>query len=250
MAILEKTMTNSVLVVQFNHDNPKNPMNRALEQQIVKTCREAEHDPAVKALVLTGGDGRSFCVGGDFKEVSQVKERAQIEELIDRIIVLYGAILEVTKPTVAAVNQHAIGLGFQLALLCDWRVGSSDTKMIMWELKHGVACTLGAFMLEKFLGRAAMTDIIYGCDALPVDWALEHKLLNEVVDSSAITERAIARAEILADYPEVTFRRTKEVVNRSFIAGLHDAVQSTKEAHVAGFSSTAAEDHFKRVLNR
>lgn len=250
MAILERYKRGSILVAQFNHANPKNPMNRALEQSIVETCRQFECDPTVNALVLTGGDGRSFCAGGDFNEVSQVRDRAAAEELIDRIFKLYFSILQVSKPTVAAVNEHAIGLGMQLALLCDWRVGSADTKMSMWELKHGVACTIGGYMLEKFFGRAAMTDMIYGCEFIPVEWAEQHKLLNEIVDTKSITEKAIERAEILCGYPEITFRRTKEAVNRSFIAGLNGIMDVTKEAHAAGFSDQAAEEHFVRILRR
>lgn len=250
MAILEKYRQDSVLVAQFNHANPKNPMNRALEQSIIDICHEADCDPTVKALVLTGGEGRSFCAGGDFNEVSQVQDRAAAEELIERIFALYISILEVKKPTVAAVSEHAIGLGFQLALLCDWRVGSADTKMSMWELKYGVACTIGGYMLERLFGRAVMTDMIYGCGMIPIDWAEQNRLLNEVVDTKDVTEKAIVRAHTLGSYPEITFQHTKEAVNQSFISGLHGIVGATKEAHAAGFSNRAAEKHFARVLKR
>jgi len=91
---------------------------------------------------------------------------------------LYCGILQVTKPTVAAIDGYAIGVGFQVALCCDWRIATPDTQLLMWELKHGCACTVGGYMLERLLGRAAMMDIIYGCQAVPVDWAAAHKLLN------------------------------------------------------------------------
>lgn len=248
MTILETEARGAVLVARFNHGNANNPMSLELEKAICSICHETEENSAIRALVLTGGNDRSFCVGGDFNEVVRLSERAAVEAFIDRVIDFYSTILNVTKPTVAAVGGYAIGIGFQVALSCDWRVGSLETKLLMWELKHGFACTIGGYMLESILGRAAMSDIIYRCETIPISWAAEHKLLNEIVDSKSLVDRAVARAQILSEFPEITFRRTKESVNQRFIAGLRQIALDTKEAHVAGFGSRAAEQHFKRVL--
>lgn len=50
---------------------------------------------------------------------------------------------QVTKPTIAAIDGYAIGLGFQMALSCDCRIGASNTKMIVWELKNALRVRLG-----------------------------------------------------------------------------------------------------------
>lgn len=250
MAILEMETRGGVLVARFNHPNANNPMSLELENAIRAVCNETKDDPAIRALVLTGGNDRSFCAGGDFNQVAKLSGRAEVEAFIDRTIDLYSTILKVTKPTVAAVGGYAVGLGFQVALSCDWRVGSPETKLLMWELKHGLACTIGAYMLESFVGRAAMSDIIYGCEAIPISWAADHKLLHEVVDSGNLVETAIARARILGEFPEITFRQTKESVNQRFIAGLREIAPDAKESHVAGFARGAAREHFKSVLGQ
>lgn len=250
MAILEKELRGSVLVAQLNRDVPTNPLNQELEQEIIRVCQDVEDSPSIKAMVLTGGRNRSFCVGGDFNEVSKANNRAAVEHLIDRCIALYISILQVTKPTIAAIDEYAIGIGFQIALSCDWRVGTNNAKMIMWELKKGLACPLGGYMLEKFFARAAMLDIIYGCEPLPVSWALDHKLLNEIAEPDDFIERAMTRADAFCAFPEIPYRRTKEAINRSFITGLQDAAAGIKEAHVASFMSKSADPHFNRVLSR
>lgn len=250
MSILETETHGPVLVARFNHPNSNNPMSLELENAIRSVCKETEDNAAIRALVLTGGNERSFCAGGDFNEVAQFSGRAAVESFIDRVVDFYCTILGVTKPTVAAVGGYAVGLGFQMALSCDWRVGSQETKLLMWELKHGLACTIGGYMLESFVGRAGMSSIIYGCEAIPVSWAADHKLLHEVVDSRKLVEMAITRAQILTEFPEITFRRTKGSVNRRFIAGLRNIALDAKEAHVAGFANRAAEQHFSRVLKR
>lgn len=248
MPILEKHRRGAVLVAQFNHEKPVNPMNRALEESIVETCQEVEQDPNVKALVLTGGEGRSFCAGQDLNELIDLTSPEVVEDLINRIIARYVVLLKVTKPTVAAIDGYAIGAGFQISLLCDWRIGSFEVKFSMLELKHGLAAPIGAYLLEKCFGRAAMTDILYGCEMLSVDWAEQNKLLNEVVEAGQLTEKAVRRAEVLASYPEITYRRTKEAVNRSFIDGLHDVALVAKKIHTEGFGRQAADEHIRRVL--
>ncbi|WP_213291061.1 enoyl-CoA hydratase/isomerase family protein [Bradyrhizobium sp. sGM-13] len=247
MAILETEARGAVLVARFNHANAHNPMSLELENAIRSVCRETEDNPAIRALVLTGGNDRSFCAGGDLNEVAQLSGRAEVEGAIDRLIDFYSTILKVTKPTVAAVDGYAIGTGFAVALSCDWRVGSPGTKLIMWELKHGVSCIIGAYMLESFVGRAAMSDVIYGCEVVPISRAVDHKLLHEVVDSSQLVERAIARAQILSEYPEITFRRTKALINQCLVAGLRHIAVEAKEAYVAGVASSVARRHLTRA---
>ncbi|WP_245471419.1 enoyl-CoA hydratase/isomerase family protein [Bradyrhizobium genosp. SA-3] len=250
MAVLNTCTSGGVLVAQLNREKAVNPLNRELEQSIKETCLSAQDDAAVKAIVFTGGVHRSFCAGDDLSEASELKTLADVEEFIDRIIALYVAILSVAKPTVAGIDGYAIGAGFEMALCCDWRVGTEATKVIGWELKHGLACPIAAYMIEKSLGRAAMSDIIYGCEVMPVDWGTERKFFNEIAEPEDIVERAVSRAAILGAYPEVAYRRTKESLNRSFIGGLNEVASVAKESHAEGFLSNSAQAHFARVLKR
>lgn len=250
MAAINVHTRGNVLLVQFNRKNPLNPLNRELERAIIDACRFAQDEPAVNAMVLTGGVRRSFCVGDDFNEASEIRTQADIDDLIERLIELYAAILNVTKPTVAGIDGYAIGGGLQIALCCDWRVGTPTTKALGWELKHGLGCPIGAYMLEKSLGRAAMSDVVFGCEAMTFSWAVQHKFFNEVAEGTEVVERAISRAAALGSYPEITYRRTKESVNRSFIAGLQELVPIAKGVHAEGFLSKSADAHFARILRR
>ncbi|WP_024520853.1 enoyl-CoA hydratase/isomerase family protein [Bradyrhizobium sp. Tv2a-2] len=235
-------------MAQFSREKPVNPLNRELARGIVDACRRAQDEPSVKSIVFTGGVHRSFCAGDDLNEARDLKSLVDVEEFIDRMIALYVAILSVPKPTVAGIDGYAIGAGLEMALCCDWRVGTPTTTALGWELKHGLACPIGAYMLEKMLGRSAMSDIVFGCEAVSTKWAAEHKLFNEMAERKDVVERAISRADVLGAYPEVTFQRTKESVNRSFIAGLKEIAPIAKSIHADGFLSNSAQAHFRRVL--
>ncbi|WFU62555.1 enoyl-CoA hydratase/isomerase family protein [Bradyrhizobium brasilense] len=237
MGILQTETRGRVLVARFNHPNPHNPMSLALENAIRSICQEVENDSAIGALVLTGGKDRSFCAGGDLKELAERSGYGWADASMERVIDLYSAILKVTKPSVAAISGYAIGTGLGIALCCDWRVGSAGTQLLMWELKHGNTCVIGAYMMETFVGRAAMSDIIYGCEAIPLSWALDQRLLHEIVDSRQCEEKAIAHAQTLSEFPEVSFRQTKEKVNQSVLAGLQRITRDAKDAYAAGIAS-------------
>jgi carboxymethylproline synthase len=242
------TNSDGICIIQFNHAKPQNPMSQAMRSALINAIRQADVDDNVEAIVITGGNGRDFCTGGDFEEVSTMRQPEEIETWVDGVITLYQAILAVQKPVVAGVSGYAIGMGFQIALCCDWRVGARDCKMIMWELEKGVACTVGAYMLEKILGRAQMVQLVYGCEPISPEVAASIHLLNEVTENSELIDAAVQRAKRLADFATTSFRLTKCAVNRSFIIGLDEVRHGSKIAHVAAFTGGAAQTHFSNVL--
>ncbi|MGY4157996.1 enoyl-CoA hydratase/carnithine racemase [Bradyrhizobium sp. USDA 4461] len=250
MTALNVHAAGAVLLVQFNREKPLNPLNRELEQGIVETCRWAQSESSVRAIVLTGGVNRSFGVGDDLHEAREIKTPAGVEELIDRTVGLYIAILSVTKPVVAGIDGYAIGAGLQIALCCDWRVGTPTTKALGWELKQGLACPIGAYMLRKSFGRSAMSDIVFGCEVVPPDWGVEHRFFNEIAEGRDVVERAIWRAGVLGEYPQAAYLPTKQSVNRSFIAGLERLKPMAKDIILDGFRSSSAQAHFARVVRQ
>jgi len=93
-----------------------NPFNRSLELAVIEACEDAQNDDESFAIVLYGGKGKAFNAGGDFKEVKNFRAFEQAKDWIDGVIRLYVSILKVNKPVVAAIDQFAIGIGFQVAL--------------------------------------------------------------------------------------------------------------------------------------
>jgi len=243
-----ETLKNGVLTIQFNHSHYNNPFSDALERSVSNSLVKAEENPDVKAVVLTGGIDRSFSVGGDFNEVKELKGGKEVEEWIDGVVNLYISSLKLTKPSIAAVDKYAIGIGFQLALTCDWRIGSERCKFVMPELKHGIACTLGQYMLEKSLGRSAMLEIVYDCEAISIERCLKYGLLNKVTKVEDLLDEAQKMAERMSSYPEISFRKTKKVINESYISGLLDVMESSKAVHRASFSTGDAQKFMKKIV--
>lgn len=106
---------------------------------------------------------------------------------------------------------------------------------------------MNTFTLEKSLGRPAMWGNIPGGDVVPTGWPVEHKQFNEIAEPNEIVEKATSRAAVLGAYPEVSYRRTKGSVSRSFIVGARRLARIAKSIHVEALLRQSAAAHFSRV---
>ena len=153
-----------VRVIYLNHPNRYNPFNEALGNAVQKALELADKDTSINAIVVYGGEGRSFGVGGDFNEVQWLSGGEDVDRWIDRIMNLYLAVLNVKKPTIACIDGFGIGISFQFGMMFDWRIMADCGELIMPELKHGIGCTIGAAILNAVSGYNNMRDIVYGCE--------------------------------------------------------------------------------------
>jgi len=248
-SIVNETLNDGILMVQFNHKHYNNPFSNELEKAVSESLIRAEEDPEVKAVILTGGINRSFSVGGDFNEVKELKGGKEVEDWIDGVVELYMSCLRLSKPSIAAVDKYAIGIGFQLALTCDWRIGTEGCKFVMPELKHGIACTLGQYMLEKSLGRAAMQEIVFDCEVISTENCLRYGLLNKVTKGEDLYREAEKTAKKMASFPEVSFRKTKKMINESYIKGLEEVTDNSKVVHRASFGDGQAQQFMNKIVH-
>jgi len=248
--ILLKQQKGNILLLTFNHEKAQNPFSEALQDAVTAAIAEAENDDNINAIVLYGGENRSFSVGGDFKEAVELGDPAIIANALNKVVDLYVAILKCTKPVIAAVDKHAIGMGFQVAILVDYRICTETTSFIMPELKNGVACTLGCAMTEYLHGRFIMQEICYEGNKIPINNLIHWKIVNETVTESTLVERAIEKAKQYGAYPSKAFRGTKRINNSRFIKLLEEVRQHTIDVHTDVFISKEHRRHMENILGR
>jgi carboxymethylproline synthase len=247
MSLVIEENYESIRVITLNHQNSNNPFSESLENDIKKALADANTDQSVKAVVVTGGKNRSFSAGGDFNEVRQLRG-ADIDQWIDRVTELYVSVLRVEKPTVAAIDRYAIGMGFQFSMMFDWRVATSTSEFRMPELKNGMGCSVGVAILQHAIGYTAMQEIVLACESIPAEKAVHYGFVNQIVGSDQLLTEAISRANTLAGYPQVPYCTTKRTITRSMEEVLLRSAQSSKEVHRAAFSSNSPHAHFNRIL--
>jgi enoyl-CoA hydratase/carnithine racemase len=247
--VLRQELNDGVLVLTFNASNPHNPFSAEMESEVTAALAQARLNDRVRAVVLTGGEARSFSVGGDFNEVKKFQGGPEVEQWLDDVIGMYIACLAVEKPTISALDNFAIGIGFQLALCADYRIGTARCQLDMPELKNGIACVLGHYMLEKMVGRAQMLRMVVECTQVGAHEALRLGLINEVCEPADLVSKARAAALRLAHYPHVAYGGTKRDMNESFIEGLRCVTPAAKSAHRAAFKDQSAQRFMSSIVN-
>ena len=115
-----------VTVIALNRPEKKNALSIALREEVVGRLRALAADEAVKAVIVTGRGG-SFSAGFDLREFA-VTDPAHVERLWKSSDEFHHAVYRFPVPVIAAVDGIAYGGGFDLAVLCDLRIGDRPTR--------------------------------------------------------------------------------------------------------------------------
>ncbi len=235
-------------VIEIRHAKAVNPFSRGMTRQLTALCTEVEADDSLSGVLIWGGKGRSFSVGGDFADLRKMTSAAEAKLYLTDIVRSYQAVLAISKPVVTAVDHHAIGQGLQVALLGDWRIGSERSHYAMPELANGMPCPLGAALLESLLGRAAMLNLVMGCQSLNAREAERRCLIDAVCPHGDLRSDALAQLDRLCGYPAGSFRSTKRIHNGRLIKVLDEVCEQASCAHADSYAQGHGQPHFSKIL--
>ncbi|KAM9305222.1 peroxisomal bifunctional enzyme [Gastrophryne carolinensis] len=177
------------------HYPPVNALGAPVRHALVKEFGEANKDPAVQAIVLTGSNGK-FSAGADIREFSSPSVKAvSLENTINRII---EASL---KPVVAAIEGVALGGGLELALACHYRVAHVKARLGLPEVLIGLLPAAGGTQrLPRLIGVPAALDVIVQGRHIPAPEALSLGIVDEVVQGNVL-DAAIQLAQKVIGHP-------------------------------------------------
>lgn len=246
--IAKVELKNDCLWVQFDREKETNPFSRQLTVTLTQLFKKAAVDSSLKCVVLTGGPQRSFSAGGDFNDVRALKEVEETKIYLYEIIDLYQSILAIPHPTLSLIDHYAIGQGLQVALMTDLRLATDRSQISMPELKNGVACPLGATILESFFGRGQMLEDVVGCSMMNAQQALTKKYFNFIFPPDKLFTEGEKWVQQLSSYSPISFHATKKIFNQKLIEALENVRIPAGRAHVDSIMSKAGQDHFNKIL--
>jgi 2-(1,2-epoxy-1,2-dihydrophenyl)acetyl-CoA isomerase len=214
MAEVEVTRDAGVLTITLNRPDVLNALNRAVHQGIYEALEQAKHDPAVRAVVITGA-GRGFCVGQDLQEFSH-----GAGDVADNLRCNYHrnvlAIRSLEKPVIAAVNGAAAGAGLSLALACDVRIAAKSASFVPAFIKIGlVPDSGGTWLARRLLGAARAFEWLTTGRKLSADEARDWGVVSEVVADEEFAERMHEVAQLFAAMPTRAVWETKRLLDRA-----------------------------------
>lgn len=243
-------MLGNVAVVEFNGDHYSNPFSTNRQIALTRLLADVGGRGEVRAIVLTGGEGRYFSAGGDFNEVCQFKGGDDSDRWLEVTLGLFKALLNAKVPIVAAIDGYCIGFGLQLAMSCDYRIASDTAMFSMPEVKNGIACINGTYMLERVVGRTRMQQLVWECGRWSGQEAYQYELVHAVAPAHRLRDDAIAFATKLAGYEPEAVRVTKPVMNAGFSKGLEEIFAQAKASHRITFNKGVAQKYMRALLSK
>jgi len=198
---------------------------------LLDAFHEFEADDGARALIVCGAGDVSFCAGADLKAIESFAGRLSAPEGP------FGFTrLTASKPTIAAIGGWCLAGGLELALWCDLRIASSDSRLGFPERRWGVPLIDGGTQrLPRIVGMGRALDLILTGRIIPASEALEIGMLTEIVEPGRHLERALEVAGALASFPQQTMLADRRAAIDGFGLPLADALALEAEAGPAVF---------------
>jgi enoyl-CoA hydratase len=226
-------------IVLMNRPKQLNALSGELMGAVVDALQELDADPAVRAIVLGGGE-RAFAAGADIAELAAGTPVSLYE---NRRIDQWDKIRDLRTPVVAAVSGFCLGGGCELAMLCDLIVASETAEFGRSEINLDVPPGAGGTQrLTRAVGKAVAMDMILTGRMLGAREALAHGLVARVVAREAWLDEAKRAAREIAAKAPIAVRLAKEAIDQAFEAPLRVGVEFERRAfYLARASEDATE---------
>ena len=176
----------------------------------------------MRVVIITGA-GRGFCAGLDLKERAERSRRRRHWNGYLNGLQTTKIMLRMNKPVIAAVNGPAIGWGFELAMLCDYRIGSDQALMGDTHTKLGLVQDNGAvFTLPRAIGWAKAIEVLLTGERFNAQQLLELGILNKVVPAAELRQASVEFAKRIACNAPLAVQMTKRLMRMAGKADVDD----------------------------
>ncbi len=231
-----------ILWIKLNRPERMNALLPDSATKLVEYMRAGDDDPNIRVIVVTGV-GRGFCSGmdvggGDRRERAQGPDASRQQFLHHTQVPFYN-ISQIRKPTIAMLNGVAVGMGMDMALHCDLRVGCEHTRFFTYQNVGQIIENGGSYWLPHIVGIGRALELLYTGGFLMAEQAYEWGMLNKLVSADKLEEETRALCEKIIKSPPLVQWVGKRILRRA----LSSTLEATLElcAHSSGILG-GAED--------
>ena len=243
LVIYEKPTAHTA-VIRLNRPEKKNAMSRELVSSLAEVWQEVKADDEVWSIVLTGS-GDAFCAGGDLGE-NQARARGELPSAPNPTIAgggnyadLHG--LKLNKPIIAAINGYAVGGGFGLAVMPDFRVVCPEARFTANFVKLGFHPGFGlTYTLPKLIGQQKANLMFMSGRRINGETAYEWGLADVLTDQENLRDEAMKLAEEIAENAPLAVVSVRATMRK----GIAEAVKAqTDHEFIEQHRLQKTEDH-------
>lgn len=175
------TSENGIQLITINRPDKLNALNKKTIEELHTALAAAEKDESVRSIIITGSGQKAFVAGADISEFADFSTEQGKALSADGHKVLFDFLQNLNKPTIAAINGFALGGGLELAMSCNIRIASDNSKMGLPEVSLGVIPGYGGTQrLTQLVGKGKALEMIMTADMITAEDALSWGLVNYV----------------------------------------------------------------------
>jgi enoyl-CoA hydratase/carnithine racemase len=251
---VETTIEGPVAVIALNRPELRNAVNETVRAELVAAIAGVARNDAVRAVVVTG-NGPAFCAGGDIAAMQQNLAAATGKLAFNgwqrqrRLHEAVGALHRLAKPTIAAVNGAAVGLGCDIALSCDFILASERASFAMSFILRGLVPDGGGlYLLPRRVGLARAKELFFTGRRVEPQEALAIGLVDRVTSPATLLAEARAWAKELGQGSSTALALTKEILNETFELGDEEVFALGRQAQAICYTTDEHREAVKAFL--
>jgi enoyl-CoA hydratase/carnithine racemase len=235
-------------VITLNRPDNRNSMTPELLDAFAAASAEARA-ASLRCLVVTG-TGTCFSAGADFKSTLQrADDRSLAHERSYAMYEPFLSLLDVAVPVIGALNGHAVGGGFGLALVCDLRIGARDAKYGANFVKIGLSPGMAiSYLLPRLIGAARASELLLTGRLVDGAEAEHLGILNRAVAADAVLGEALALARAIAANAPLAVRATKSAIRRGLGLQIREAAEVEAYAQAESLGTRDAWEGIAALL--
>ncbi|MGX9787755.1 enoyl-CoA hydratase/isomerase family protein [Mycobacterium sp. MMS18-G62] len=236
-AVRYDSRPDGIAVLTIDRPDTRNALSREVRTGLRAAWTRFEADDNARIAILTGSGEKAFCAGGDLKEMVETQMRVPPRDMFP----LPYDNIELTKPTIAAVNGVAFAGGWMIAQACDLCVASTAAKFAITEVKVGRGSPWAAPLIHMIPQRIMMEIILTG-KPITAQRAYEIGLVNRLAEPAALMDTAIALAAEVLEGAPLSVKAGRETVMLATEMGRNAALQAARAAHELTYNSDDAQE--------
>jgi enoyl-CoA hydratase/carnithine racemase len=254
--LIELSVTDGIATVYLNRPEKRNAMSDAMRSEFIEVLEQVATDRSIRALVLTGR-GKGFCAGGDVAGMEKRMKAPPGEVAFNgwarqqRVHHTQSLLFTMPKPTIAAVNGSASGLGADTALACDFVMVSPNASFTWSYINRGLIPDGGGmYFLPRRVGLPKAKALIFSGRKVEAQEALTLGIADQMSTEEGLLTDAQAWAKSLSQGSATALALGKTILNQTFELSAPQVFAQGSQAQGICYTSSEHRDAVMAFLER
>jgi len=231
METIRYEQNGNLAIITLNRPESMNAFNYEMLRELGQVAESIRINPDIRVVIFTGAGDKAFSVGADLKERKNLTEQ-QVKRNIYKIGEVFSTIENLPQPTIAMLNGYAFGGGMELALSCDFRIGTDDLVLGLTETSLAIIPGAGGTQrLPRLIGEAKAMELILTARRLRADEALTYGVLTKVVSRENLLEETGKFADMMLANGPIALQQAKFAIKHGMNADLQTGLNIERKAY-------------------